>query len=239
MNETSLNDTNSEAVSNDISLWEAAYLRFETPQQEVRKFRRRLTKLGASEWSREAAVVELFCGRGSGLEALAQLGFRHLEGVDLSPRLVAQYSGLARCYVADCRHLPFADHSKDLVIVQGGLHHLTTLPDDLDQVLSEARRVLRQNGRFIAVEPWLTLFLRVVHASCNQALCRKISSKLDALAVMIQYERQTYERWLETPDLVMALFSKHFDARHVSIGWGKLSFVGSPRDVRLATTMAS
>ena len=44
--------------------WEAAYIRFETPQQEIRKFLRRLRKLGATELPRDAHVVELFCGRG-------------------------------------------------------------------------------------------------------------------------------------------------------------------------------
>src|SRR5690349_18473728 len=49
--------------------WETAYVNFETPQEETRKFTRRLKKLGALDWSRDAAVLELFCGRGSGLRA--------------------------------------------------------------------------------------------------------------------------------------------------------------------------
>ena len=176
-----------DAGSDQIRLWEAAYSRFETPRQEIRKFRRRLIKLGADSWPRDAAVVELFCGRGNGLEALAQLGFRCLEGVDLSPRLLTQYKGRGVCYCGDCRQLPFADSSKDILIVQGGLHHLTNLPVDLDQVLFEARRVLRQDGRFVAVEPWLTPFLRCVHVLCEQALSRRLSGRLDALATMIEY----------------------------------------------------
>src|SRR5438477_12963424 len=79
--------------------WEAAYLRFETPEQEIQKFLRRLQKLGASQWPRDAQIVELFCGRGNGLQALHRLGFNHLEGVDLSPRLLAQYEGSASCTV--------------------------------------------------------------------------------------------------------------------------------------------
>ena len=49
--------------------WEAAYLRFETPEEERRKFLRRLRILGAPHWPRDAEVVELFCGRGNGLRA--------------------------------------------------------------------------------------------------------------------------------------------------------------------------
>src|SRR5580700_4855758 len=77
--------------------WEAAYLRFETPEQEIQKFVSRLRKLGADQWPRDAEIVELFCGRGNGLNALERLGFTRLEGVDLSPRLIAEYRGLAKC----------------------------------------------------------------------------------------------------------------------------------------------
>src|ERR1700681_3167479 len=82
--------------------WEAAYLRFETPEQEIQKFIKRLRKLGAREWQRDSEIVELFCGRGNGLHALERLGFSRLEGVDLSPRLLAKYRGNAKCYEADC-----------------------------------------------------------------------------------------------------------------------------------------
>src|SRR5262245_13234938 len=94
------------------SAWEAAYLRFETPEQEIRKFARRLHALGADSWSRTAQVVELFCGRGNGLHALARFGFTNLEGIDLSANLLARYTGPARVQVADCRSLPFPDESR-------------------------------------------------------------------------------------------------------------------------------
>src|SRR5208283_1427532 len=91
--------------------WEEAYLRFETPEEEIQKFLGRLRRLGVSAWPRDTRVVELFCGRGNGLRAWERLGFTNLEGVDLSPRLIARYSGPAKCYVADCRHLPFSEAS--------------------------------------------------------------------------------------------------------------------------------
>src|ERR1700747_1697627 len=73
--------------------WEAAYLRFETPEEEIQKFVARLHRLGARQWPRDAEIVELFCGRGNGLIALQRLGFTRLEGVDFSPRLVAPIKG--------------------------------------------------------------------------------------------------------------------------------------------------
>src|ERR1700757_175883 len=150
------------AANRGIDPWEAAYLRFETPEEEMHKFTERLRKLGVNEWPRGTNIVELFCGRGNGLHALARLGFRNIEGVDWSPRLLAEYMGEARCHAADCRELPFAEKSKDAAIVQGGLHHLPVLLDDLERVFIELKRVLRPNGHVVFVEPWLTPFLRVV-----------------------------------------------------------------------------
>jgi ubiquinone/menaquinone biosynthesis C-methylase UbiE len=209
--------------------WEAAYLRFETPEQEIQKFVSRLRKLSAAQWPHDAEIVELFCGRGNGLNALARLGFTRLEGVDLSPRLIAEYRGPAKCFVADCRQLPFADRSKDILIVQGGLHHLPTLPDDLEKTFSEMQRVLRKDGRVVFVEPWLTPFLRFVHAVSENPLARRLSNKLDALATMIQFERRTYDQWLTQPDLITQIARKHFVPQHESFTWGKWNFVAKPR----------
>jgi ubiquinone/menaquinone biosynthesis C-methylase UbiE len=209
--------------------WEAAYLRFETPEEEIQKFIKRLTRLGAPQWPRDAEIVELFCGRGNGLIALQRLGFTRLEGVDLSPRLVAQYRGPAKCIVTDCRQLPFADRSKDVLIVQGGLHHLPTLPEDLRQTFAEMQRVLRKEGRAVFVEPWLTPFLKFVHAVSQNPLARRISNKMDALATMIQFERRTYDQWLGQPELIKNIARAHFLPLHESFAWGKWNFVGTPR----------
>jgi len=151
--ENSTDDLNLDAPSAPLSdPWEAAYLRFETREQETQKFIGRLNRLGAPQWPRDSEIVELFCGRGNGLIALGRLGFTRIEGVDLSPRLVAHYRGPAKCIVGDCRQLPFEDCSKDVLIVQGGLHHLPTLPGDLEQTFSEIHRVLRPGGVFLAFD---------------------------------------------------------------------------------------
>jgi SAM-dependent methyltransferase len=209
--------------------WEEAYLRFETPEEEIQKFLGRLRRLGASAWPRDTRVVELFCGRGNGLRAWQRLGFSNLEGVDLSPRLVAKYDGPAQCYVADCRHLPFANASKDAAVVQGGLHHLLRLPEDVDQTFAEIRRVLTNNGRVLFVEPWRTPFLTFVHFVAENRVARQLSGKLDALSTMTHYERQTYEQWLSHPQLITDLARKYFVPLHESFAWGKWNFVGKPR----------
>jgi SAM-dependent methyltransferase len=209
--------------------WEAAYLRFESPEGEIRKFIGRLNRLGASQWPRDADIVELFCGRGNGLIALQRLGFTHLEGVDSSPRLIAQYKGSAKCIIADCRKLPFAERSKDVLIVQGGLHHLTNLPGDLKQTFSEMRRVLRKDGRVTFVEPWRTPFLTFVHFVSKIPVVRRVSHKMDAFATMVEHELPTYTQWLGQPELICKTARAHFLPLHESFAWGKWNFVGTPR----------
>lgn len=209
-----------------VSAWEAAYLRFETREEELQKFLRRLRKLGALTWPKDAQVVEIFCGRGNGLVALQHLGFTRLEGVDYSAALLANYSGPAKCVVADCRQLPFPDASRDIVIVQGGLHHLPTLPGDLERVVVEVRRVLRPGGRFMVVEPWRTPFLRFVHWVGSFKIARRAWAKLDALETMTELEWVTYDQWLRQPEVVLRCLEGNFVTERKLIGWGKLMWVG-------------
>ncbi|MEX2121705.1 MAG: class I SAM-dependent methyltransferase [Pirellulales bacterium] len=209
--------------------WEAAYVRFETPKEEIHKFTRRLCKLGALNWPRDARILELCCGRGNGLEAMSRLGFTQLEAVDLSPSLAGHYRGPARIYLCDCRNLPFHRGSKDIVIVQGGLHHVGCLPGGLEQTLAEASRVLVRGGLFVAVEPWMTPFLAFVHVLCRSQLARRLSYKIDCLAIMNEHEHSTYTSWLANPAVVLKALSERFDPVVERIAWGKLMFVGRKR----------
>ena len=58
--------------------------------------------------------------------------------------------------------------------------------------LREIQRVLRPDGLFVAVEPWNTTFLRMVHACCGSSALRRWD-KLDALATMIDRERPSVQ----------------------------------------------
>jgi ubiquinone/menaquinone biosynthesis C-methylase UbiE len=205
--------------------WEAAYMRFETPEEELAKFTRRLRGLGAESWSRDASVLELFCGRGSGLRAWHSIGFERIEGLDISPELVACYDGPGHATVGDARELPYHDASRDIVCVQGGLHHLV-LPHDLHRVLREVQRILVPGGRFVTVEPWLTPFLRVVHTASESQLVRKLSARVDAFARMVAGERTTYEDWLGQPAEILAALSGTFHIDVQRTAWGKLSLIG-------------
>ena len=202
--------------------WEAAYERFESPEEEIQKFIRRLRGFGLDRQPRDTRVVELFCGRGGGLVALERLGLTNIQGVDLSETLLKMYRGIATLHLADCRDLPFENHCFDAAIVQGGLHHLPALPEDLEAVLAEVSRILKPGGTFYVVEPWLTPFLRIVHAIVQQPWVRRVYAKGDALAEMIEHERETYQQWLNQPAQVLDAFERRFDTIAPKAAWGKL-----------------
>lgn len=213
----------------DFDAWEQAYLRFETPAEELRKFTRRLRAAGADAWRRDAIILDLFSGRGGGGHALRRMGFSCVVGLDLSSRLLRARGDASECSVADCRDLPIARRSVDIAIVQGGLHHLPGIPDDLSAALREVARVLKPGGLFMAVEPWRTPFLDLVHWLCGWPIARKSHRKIDALATMIELERVTYEAWLESAREILTVFDRHFVRHQLRIRFGKLHYVGVPR----------
>lgn len=207
--------------------WEQAYLRYQTPPQEVNKFYRRFQKLGANSWPLDSRIVELFCGRGSGLRALHNFGFDHIEGIDISPGLAALYRGPGQIRIADCREIPLPDASRDVLVVHSGLHHLQSLPGDLEQVLAESTRVLRPGGRFVVVEPWQTMLRSAVHFVSQLPFSRAVSKKLDAFAVM--NEHAAYSRWLIHRHDALALLNRFFVPECQFVRWGKLYFAGCRR----------
>jgi ubiquinone/menaquinone biosynthesis C-methylase UbiE len=204
----------------NLNDWERAYLIFESPSEEISKFKSRLQKLGIRSWNRDLKILEIFCGRGGGLHAWEELGF-----TDLSEHLISQYKGPAHCYVADARALPFSESSFDVVSVQGGLHHLSST-EDLRQALLEIHRVLRPHGKLIVVEPWLTPFLQFVHWICRFRFIRKISKKLNALATMIENEQKDYYSWLERPKEILQIIQTYVTLSSCSISFGKIRMLG-------------
>ncbi len=212
----------------DTSRWEDAYRRFETPAQEHRKFLRRLRRVGASGWSRESRVLEICSGRGTGIAAWRSLGFARVCGVDLSLALIERSAERGRCAAGDARVLPIRTASQDVVVVQGGLHHLLSV-DDVRAALDEMRRVLAPAGRAVVIEPWATPFLRAVHLVAERPIARKLSNTLDAFAAMTDEERPTYEAWLARPREILAALEERFDAQSVRRRYGKLEFVGRAR----------
>lgn len=208
--------------------WEEAYLAFESPEEERRKFVTRLRQLRVSPARAGVHALDLFCGRGNGIAALRQLGFQDVFGVDLSLRLCREgpHGVVAQ---GDCRFLPLRSRSVELVVIQGGLHHLPSVHKDLPAVLSEVARVLSEHGSVVIVEPWNTPFLRVVHRLSCTTLLRRSWSKIDAFATMVELEGEIYRTWLRNAVAITDELHRLFHARRDVRRFGKILFVGEPR----------
>jgi ubiquinone/menaquinone biosynthesis C-methylase UbiE len=101
---------------------------------------------------RRVRVLEVGCGRGIALPALAvHLEPTRLVGVDIdrsllneAERRLRQTGSEAELVIADVRHLPFSDHDFDLVIDFGTCFHIARP----DHALREVARTLRPGGIF-------------------------------------------------------------------------------------------
>ena len=100
-----------------------------------------------------ARILEVGCGRGVALPALAALRRpRRLVGIDLDPvatsiaRGALADAGVAAEIVrADVRELPFPDRSFDVVIDFGTCYHIA----GSGRAVAEIERVLAPGGRFV------------------------------------------------------------------------------------------
>ena len=108
--------------------------------------------LRALDLPRGARVLEIGCGRGVALPALARhLRPARLVGIDIDGSLLAeagrrlrQTETRAELIVADVRHLPFPDQDFDLVIDFGTCFHVARG----DDALREVARTLTCRGIF-------------------------------------------------------------------------------------------
>lgn len=208
--------------------WEQAYQRFETPAEERRKFISRLRGIGVERWSRDAGILEVCSGRGNGMVAWRELGFARVCGIDLSPALVGVSALKDSCVVGDACRMPIRTASRDVAIIQGGLHHFPTF-DLVHAGLAEMRRVLKPDGHVIVIEPCRTPYLTLAHFVSELKLVRALSNRMDAFATMTEEEYPLYHTWIDQPDKVLAAIVREFDPISVQRRWGKLVFVGRPR----------
>lgn len=113
-------------------------------------------------------ILEIGCGRGVALPALHRLCEPSaLAAVDLDAELVTLARERARRHriavdirVADCRDLPFADATFDLVIDFGTCYHI----DAAERALAEVSRVLAVGGSFIHESPVAQLLAHPVRS---------------------------------------------------------------------------
>lgn len=101
-------------------------------------------------------VLDLGCGTGRMLPALARAGFRPV-GLDVSPGMLAQARGqgderpLVRAHMG--RTLPFASDSFSTIICLHATAIHLTAPGELESMAAETLRVLRPGGALVVELP--------------------------------------------------------------------------------------
>jgi len=161
-----------------------------------------LDRLGECE-----SFLDIGCGSGQYLRAVAAHGVPHIVGIDESSDRLDEARRAcphAELYIARADELPFADRSFDVVLAAQVLHEIAIFgrPGELLQVLREIRRVLRPNGRFIALD-----HLDPGPGQVRVRLPQPVRSQLDYFAQRYQFRRISVEEygdgtlWLSRRDL--------------------------------------
>ena len=113
-----------------------------------RLFGREIASLGLSK---DASVLDVGTSTGTNLRMLADLGYRHIVGLDLSDEAIrfCAEKGLGLVRRGDVCDLPFEDASLDLVLATDLIEHV----EDDRLALSEIARVLVPGGSAVITVP--------------------------------------------------------------------------------------
>lgn len=101
----------------------------------------------------ERRIVEIGCGRGALLRALAEAGAQ-VAGIDPDPAALAEARKTAPTAIlhqAVAENLPFANAAMHAAIFVNSLHHVPT--SAMAAALAEAARIVEPGGDIIIVEP--------------------------------------------------------------------------------------
>jgi len=99
-------------------------------------------------------VIDVGCGNGDSVRWLAAQGARAtgLDRPEMLARARAASPAAGETYVSGvAQSLPFADACADLILYQASFHHVP--PGEMERALGECRRVLKEGGRAVFVEP--------------------------------------------------------------------------------------
>ncbi|MEN8173692.1 MAG: class I SAM-dependent methyltransferase, partial [Chloroflexota bacterium] len=103
--------------------------------------------------SKGMSILDVGCGTGSHLE-LYQRYKCNLYGLDLSPSMLdvarKRLGDSAQLDLGDATKMPYDDDQFDLVISKLSIHEMS--PEIRKGVLSEMRRVLKNDGRMLLIE---------------------------------------------------------------------------------------
>lgn len=192
--------------------WDKAFEKYENHNRKRKKNLKRLKKvLKYENLKRDIKIFDFFSGSGDVLFGLKERGFLSLSGGDVSLELIKSgkriYEGI-NYIVMDARYPPLKSNQIDIVIIQGGLHHLNTITE-IRMVLKEICRVLRKNGIFICSEPSRTFFLKM-YLFFIRTPFYSLTDYTRYWRVMYDNEKTTYHHWLDNFNEIISLIKNTF-----------------------------
>ncbi|MGH1541971.1 MAG: methyltransferase domain-containing protein [Arenicella sp.] len=105
-----------------------------------------LCRLMPTSFSADSKLIDLGCGTGYALQQLTGLfPDLSLHGVDIAPKMLEvanEAASQVSYFAADIEHLPFNDHSFDIVFSSSAIQWC-----DLHRVGSEIKRIIRPDGQ--------------------------------------------------------------------------------------------
>ena len=111
-------------------------------------------------------VLEIGPGPGIVSKALFSYGVEHLTSVEIdaaaAERLRTQYGDRVTVHTGDASTMPLDDDQFDLIVCCTMLHHVPTTQLQ-DEILHEARRVLRPGGILVGSDSRTSLRFRLFH----------------------------------------------------------------------------
>lgn len=181
---------------------EALTQRERANQRLQERIRLVIDRLGECE-----SFLDVGCGSGQYLRAIAAHGVWRIVGVDESPDRLEEARRAcpqAELVVAHADALPFSEQSFDVVLTAQVLHeiYLFGQPSEISQVFREIRRVLKPGGRLIALD-----HLDPGPERVRVRLPHSVRSQLDYFARRYQFRKITIEEhddgtlWLSRRDL--------------------------------------
>lgn len=99
-------------------------------------------------------LLDIGCGNGDFFGFVKDKGME-LHGIDLAENMVKvaqeRYGDIADIILADAENLPFQDGMFDIIICNASFHHYIRPKE----VLTQMRRVLKDNGVLLIGDPWM------------------------------------------------------------------------------------
>lgn len=176
-----------------------------------------------------ARVLEVGCGDGLNLYLLAQMGLRHLTGIDQSKIAISRAKKIvpwAQLVVGDAWKLPFKKNSFDAVLVDSVFHILTLSAKPLAQIT----RVLKPGGYLCFIEPDKSL-LRDIFDKLTLSRLGRIIPFLAKRRIVYKEERPLLERWFGYEQQFLEQLAKE-GFRKVFVKYDLLSIIGKYQKTR-------